>query len=328
MLNTLQTNFKLNQSSYMMSTPQKSEQQVAAADGKTTENKGNRNILYASLGGLAVLGSIGVWVKMRNPKAVETIVNEPVQNRNIMEIIRLRNIVREEYLVQRQAITDKFFGEDSGIHSIKELIQKINISKVENTEKKAQYEDILVKNRLAIREKIASLQNDEEWIKLRGLRKNLVAIYNGQASREEKAIASQKLLMINDLIINKTNPEEIENFKRLYCMEPVSAIKLVESKFNSVQEYNKAFKEAQTLDFGMSIPVRTRNFTHFRPLQLQDVLPDQAGAYINANNIIQKAELELSTLKNKYSEYHNALTELASQFRESENVNALKNLLC
>ncbi len=321
MVNTLQTTFKLNQNSYIMNSPKKTEPKSDSVNNSVELNKERKNILYATLGGLAILGSVGVWVKTRKSKAL----NDTVQGTqsNIMEVLRLKNLIREEYLAGKQAIIKSIFGSEVNSVSVKELIQNMNTLKIKNTDKKLQYEAGKIESGKLLREKITSLRQDAEWNSLRKMRKNLVKVYDGKYSKEEKEVAYSKLLLINDLLINKTNPNEIENFKKLYCIEPHAAMELLEKKFNSIQEYNTAFKAAQTLDFGMDIPVRTKNFTHTKPLQIADVFPEEAGAYITFSERIGKLSAEIEAAENKYNNYYKALGELAAEFRTSRNVEAL-----
>jgi len=325
--NTLQTKFNINSSSYITkpAANPEPEKKVSSDAGSNKQNSKNRNILLASLGGLAVLGGVAVWVCSRKPKAVNPPIN--VDNRDWLEINRLKALIKEGYLSKQQEILTELFGENKPPKSIREWANSITATETKNVELKESMLQHKDENIKALRTKIAALQGDEQWVQLRKLRKNLIEIYNGKGSPDEIAVAAKKVPVINDLLIVKAYPEEAENFRKLHWMEPEAAIKLVNANYKNVDEYYEAFKAAQTADINLEIPIRDREFNHFKPLALTDVFPDEAGSVVTCNKEIKKMDDELNYMKSLFAQYRERHSELVNEVRASEDYKALKREL-
>lgn len=328
--NTLQTTFNVKSNAYMqmpgVSTAKNSTEQQVQPDNKEKNNR-NKLLLY-SLGGLAVLGTAAYLIKSRMAKAA--VQKSQEQDVNIMEVIRLRNKIKTEFEAKREPYAEKLFenlrntGIDIKCKNIGELSKKIKeIEQRNNTLKESLITHRNQQSNL-LKEKIQKLNQDSEWIELRKLRKNFINLINSKAPAEQKKIAAKKIVLVNDLLINKGYPEEIEAFKNLYRFDQNKGMEIVRTKFETLEDFNKAMKEAQTLDVDIKLPIRERNFTHMQPLHLTDIFPDEANSYVECNKKIEVLDFETNSINNFYKQYHEELKNLAAEARESADVKALR----
>lgn len=334
MSQVLQTTFKINQNAYLPMSVNPAGKDKSA-NGQTPDSnkqsKERQNILLGSLGGLAVLGTAAYIIKSRmNKKAAQKACETGA---NIMEVIRLKHKIKTEFTEKRLPLVQKLkeqvakTGNEIEFESIGELNAKIDKLDAENIAKR----DSLIKHRTEqrqiLRDKIEKLVQDPEWKQLRQLRKHFINIINGNTSSEQKKIAADKVTIVNDLMINKAYPEEIEAFEKLYKMNSEQAFNIVKTKYKTFEDYNKALSEVQVPGLDMVLPIRDRNFTHTRPLHLTDIFPDEAWACIECDKQLENINLKTEGIREILKQYHTDCAAIAEEFRNSIDTKALKSEL-
>ena len=334
MSQVLQTTFKINQNAYapMSVKPagkEKPTSEQSSVSGKQLRER--QNVLLGSLGGLAVLGTAVYVVKSRMNKKAAQKASEA--GANIMEVIRLKHKIKTDFnerrlpLVQRLREKVAEMGNEIEFETIGELSAKIDKLDAENIARRDSLMKHRTEQRQILRNKILKLEQDPEWKELRQTRKRLIKLINGKASPEQKNIAADKVVIVNDLMINKAYPEEIEIFEKLYKMNSEQAFNIVRTKFNTFEDYNKALAEPQTARFDTVLPIRNRNFTHARPLHLTDIFPDEALACIECDKQLGNIDLKTEGIRAIIKQYHTDCAAIAEEFRNSIDTKALKGEL-
>ena len=330
MTELLQTNFNFNRQSYMIQPDAVKKQELKADDNlKPASQKAisKNDMLMYTLGGLAVLGSVAAIIKSHNSaRKHKTSQKDP----NIMETLKLRTRIKNKFTEKRAPIVNRLLEEIANFNPDYKFmtISQINAMKMKMDAENTALETRLVKHKAEslqlLKNKISNLSSDNEWQGLRKLRKNYIKTLKSKASAEKKQIANKKIIIINDLLINKAYPEEVEAFKQLYKIDPADALEFVKKDTKTLKDYNEEFKAAQKLDIPYSIPVRDRNFTHILPLKLIDVFPDEALAYNECESklkYINRITTRLDEILNKYKE---DISKIVDEFRNSVEVKALK----
>lgn len=314
--NSIQTKFNLNKSAYIMKPAVQAEPQNPTPEKQTPEKHSNNNKLLGALGGLAVLGGAVFLIKTRkNSKPVEDTANSLAE-----QISELKTRIKDDYLA---TLTEQL----GNIGTIKELRAEAAEIVSKNEKLKERLANHRNKQMGVLRQKLTDLQNDEQWIELRKLRKSLTKTLHGKSSRDEKIIAQNKIEVINDLLLTKTYPqEEIKTFRDLHGIEPDAAFKLVTTNFTTAEEYKKAYKAAQTV-ISDDIPIGDRWFTHTRELKLANLFPDEIRSYICCNKEIRRLNAELDEVKLALNQRELVLKDVALKFRASKDVQDLKQLV-
>lgn len=330
MTETFQTGFNFNRHAYIMQ-PAGAQKQGIQPNSALTQNpkevKSKNEMLMYTLGGLAVLGTAGAIIKSqlssRNNAA------DP-HNANILEIIKLKTRIKDKFTEKRAPIVNRLFEELAAFNPDYKFntIGQVNAMKMQmDAENKALKSQIVThksEKLNVLKNKINSLSSDAEWQDLRKLRKNCIKIYNSNASAAEKQIAEKKIIIINDLLINKAYPEEVEAFEQLYKMTHSDALEFVKKDYKTLNDYNEAFRAAQKSDIPYGIPVRDRNFTSIKPLKLRDVFPDEVLACEECDSELKYRNLKTERLDKIINNYKDDVRKLAEDFRNSVDVKSLK----
>lgn len=328
MTQTLQTNFNLNRYSYIMPPAAKQEQKTGDTKSSVPDKKSQQNMLLYSLGGLAVLGTTAAIIKshLSGNKANKNDKGSV----NIVEIIKLKNKIRNNFVEKREPIRQKLFEELENMSPEYKFktIGQINAMLMEMQSNRTSLQTRLIQHKTEqtkiIKQKLANLAKDKEWLELRKLRKSYLKILKGKEPAEQQQIADKKIVLINNLLINKAYPEEIERFKTLYQMDPSTALEFVKKDYKTIQDYNEAFKDAQTLDIPYGIPAKERNFSHSHPLKPRDVFPDEALSCEECDQKLYYINTKTERLSNIMSEYKEKIKQIAEQSRNSVDVKSLK----
>lgn len=338
MTSTLQTNFKNNTNTYIMKTPEnqavkKDDTNVKNTQPKESEKSKSKdgNILLYSLGGLAVIGFgylAGKKFLVKVPKSEQN-----NSGCNLLDIMNAKEKIKNEIIEKRQALLAEInanrsqYDTSAPYESGRDIINRLK--QAQNVHQKDVDELVPLKNKkmAAIRAKLQELASDEDWQFLRSTRKNLIKIVNGSYPKNARSIAYNKVLLVNDLLINKVYPEEQKAFLNFHGFSHEDGINLIKTKFSKKEDYSKARDEliAKSNAGEIILTTRQRNFKHYMPLTLIDIFPDEARVCKACNHKLYVSSGKLNVLKKAYKDYLDGLKQIATEYRTSENVNALKN---
>lgn len=331
MENTLQKTFNLNQSSYIMRTQpivqrHKTEniQKVNPQNGDTDHN----NTIMRVLGGLAILGAAGLLIRTNLIAAKNQQFKEGY---DVIEVIKLREYIKNEYKAKRKVFNEKLndYAKSENLPlftSRKDL--EANIRRLEHTKAAwiNEFAELKVRNNNKIKEKLRMLAQNAEWKELRTIRKNLLETLerSSKVPSDEHKIAKNKIMLINDLIINAVYPEEKTAFVKYYNMDEKSVLDIVKGNYENVDEYYKTFAEKQInndeLDY---YPLRERNFSHALPLQLIDIFPNEIASNMACDAAFLQLKSDIMAHKQFFEKYLELQKEFITEFRNSENVRKL-----
>lgn len=337
MPNTLQNISNNVQPQQFIIKPPVTNQAPAQPENKPPQPDKNNNYfssgtIIGSLSGLAVLGG-SVWAltsgkfksKVRPLSAKEI-------NDNIIatseQIKLLKKLIKKEYLIKKQAIIDRLNDIEEPDYAIpftttKELNEETKIFQ-EKYEKVYQTCDPIIKeNKQIIKEKFQTLLKNPEFNELRKLRKALINIVATSNSEDEVKIANDKILMVNDLLINRAYPEKAAKFTPLYNLEDKQVYELVKENFETYEQFIEKYDTLNGKESDFDLLLIEDRFLNNKRLRFKDIFPKEADCIITNLKTIENAKHDVILRKNLYKTYISRLTELAQKYQETQTVKEL-----
>lgn len=336
MTGLLQANFKNSPNTYIMKAPENqavkekaTEKKVFSKESEKTNSKYS-NILLCSLGGLAVI-SLGYLAGKKF--LVKTPENETnTLGRNLLDIMAAKEKIKKDIIEKRQVLLAEInanrspYDASAPYQSGRDIINRLNEAKSIHNKNVDELVPLRNKNMATIKSKLKELSEDEDWVFLRNTRKILIKIVNGSYTKNARSIAYNKVLLVNDLLINKVYPDEQKAFLNFHGFSHEDAINLIKTKFSKIEDYNKARDElvAKNNVGKIALTTRPRNFKHYMPLTLSSVFPDEANVYKTCNHKLYLSSGRLKVLEKAYNDYVDGLKQIALECRTSENLKTLK----
>lgn len=339
MTGLLQTNFKNSTGTYIMKTPEnqavkeKVTEKKVSPKGNDKPNSKDNNILLYSLSGLAVIG-LGCFAGKKF--FVKTSKDETnAVGRNLLDIMNIKENIKKEIIEKRQSLLGEInanrspYDSSAPYQSGRDIINRLNEAKSVHNKNVDELVPLRNKNMVAIRSKLQELASDEDWQFLRIIRKNLIKIVNGTYPKNARDIAYNKVLLVNDLLINKVYPEEQKAFLNFHGFSHEDGMALIKTKFSKMEDYSKAREGliAKSNVGKITLTTRPRNFKHYMPLTLSSVFPDEANVCKTCNHKLFLSSGRLKVLEKAYNDYLNGLKQIALEYRNSENIKALKTVV-
>ena len=143
---------------------------------------------------------------------------------------------------------------------------------------------------------------------------------------EQVKIANEKIPMVNDLLINRVYPEEMEKFSSIYGLEDSQAFEMIRKHYASHENFMKEYDELKNLSIPFDYDIIDRRFSHNGELSLLDVFPDEILSIKSNLELIKSFGIDLKGIKELEKKYVTKLSELTEDFRKSSDIEKLKNL--
>lgn len=293
--------------------------------------------------GLTALASYAIYRMTKG--RIKTGNTDTSQVDNIQkQINELKNKIKTNYLEEKNKITQKYF--DSGNFTMNECSLLHDKHKKEGSlyhigPKSIDDLNYLIKDysepsgksygikssaqseidnfSKSIKERLSELQKDSDWVELRKMRKQILK--NRKARRFDNSIPkdpneSSRLELINDVLYSKYNGKKTNLMERL-SLSIDDVIKLIKNP-NTNDEYIKILKTNDAFDIEPAIdtvyPLRLSLFT-------------DTSKYDEAKNTIKALNERLNELKGEKSKLHEELKNLAENYRNSDDVKNLQELI-
>jgi hypothetical protein len=177
-----------------------------------------------------------------------------------------------------------------------------------------------------IRKKMQALSNFPEFKELRKIRKALVKTVAESKSLDEIKIANQKIILVNDLLINRAYPKEAVKYERIYGISDAKAFALVRKNYSTFEEFMNEFRACQNKDLPFDYEVVANRFTHKNNLELTDVFPVETGVITSNRELIESTKEDYEAANSLYKKYVDRLKVLAAEYRKTDEVKELKRL--
>ena len=335
MTGLLQVKLKNTTATYMMETPTTPVNTKVDSSKSVSEKNGsfsNNNVLLSSLGGLAVVGFGYLAYRKFSGKILPK--NETsTSGHTLLDIVDIKEKIKKDIIEKRQNLLAEINAKRSPYDSSpvyesgRDIIKRLNEAQHVHQQNVEELLPTKNKSMATIKSKLKNLAGDKDWQFLRNSRKNLIKIINGSYPKRAQEIAYNKVLLINDLLINKVYPDEQKVFLNFHGFSHEDGLNLIKTKFSNMEDYNKACKELREKNNvgKIILTARERNFKHYMPLTLSSVFPDEANVYKTCRRKLFLSSGRLNVLKKAYSDYIDGLKQIAIECRHSENNNSLKN---
>lgn len=316
--------------------PSQADQKVSPEDKNYFSNK----TIFGSLMGLAAIGgsiflisgkSAGSRQRLGNNTAVAEQIGMRIEE-TLDKIKNLKNLIRKDFIIKYKFLTEKFIASQKfeGIEPFsnnKELSERI-------TKKYDKYQDILGTSGDVIREKkhiirqnLQNLFKDPEFNELRDIRKSLMKTIKTSASEDEVKIANDKIVMVNDLLINKVYPDDAAKFIELHNIDEKQILKLVKENFTSYGDFISKYQSMQTFESDFNYDIITNRFNHSDNLRLVDIFPKEAESINTNKQLIQEAKEDLYFYKDLQRKYLATIRDFVASYRQTEAVKELNSLI-
>lgn len=296
--------------------------------------------ICGSLMGLAAIGG-GIFL-LRGKSAGSgqrlgnnTVVAEQISMRieeTLDKIKNLKNLIHNDYIIKFKFLTEKFIASQQyeGIEPFvnnKELYERI-------AKKYDKYQDLLETSGNVIRDKkhmikqnLQNLFKDPEFNELREIRKSLMKTIKTSASEDEVKIANDKIVMVNDLLINKVYPDDAVKFIELHNIDEKQILKLVKENFTSYENFISKYQSMQKFESDFNYDIITNRFHHSDKLRFVDIFPKETESIVVNKQLIQDAKEDLYFYEDLQQSYIAAIRDFAVSYRQTEAVVELKSLV-
>ncbi|MBR6099488.1 hypothetical protein IKP85_07050 [bacterium] len=316
------------------------EPQEQLLDKKKQEPEDNgyfsSGTIIASLSGLAVIVG-GIWgiksgkIRIGNGNFSGS-GHGNINLSDIREqIADLKNILKPEYIAKRQKIVKELnqFGEYDyrvPFSNGGELGKEVRERRDTYLRTKNNADKIIKYNMAIIRKKMQALSAFPEFKELRKIRKALVKTVTESKSVDEIKIANQKIILVNDLLINRVYPREAVKYERIYGISDEKAFALVRKKHETYEEFMADYKACQNKDVPFDYDGVEKRFMHKNKLELTDIFPVETDTITTNRNLTEAAKEDYEEANVVYGKYLKKLKALALEFREIDEMKELKRL--
>ena len=358
MTSTIQNISNIDQSKFFIKAPvtenrESQIQQSIPQEESDSKEDGyfNTKTILGSLAGLAAIGT-GIWAYKKGkfkkvpktelpgstplpsePTDVPPIA--PVKSRKEViteRIAELRKTIRTEYTARKQQLIDKMNDFDefddripfSNVHELREIL-KLKLDTL--TARKEKSEPIIASKMSVIKNRLAELRDNPEWKELKEIRKSMIKKVANSTSEDETKILNEKIIIANDLLINRVYPEEIEKYTKFIGLKDEDAFKLLKKDFDKYDDFVKEYKSLQTDTGEVLLEDAEIRFTQKDGLKLKYIFPLETEIIEAGRKAITKAQKDYEAAERVYKKYLNKRKELRDEFKESENVKELKDLI-
>lgn len=357
MTSTIQNISNIDQSKFFIKAPvaenreSQIQQSVPQEESVSKEDDYfNTKTILGSLAGLAAIGT-GIWAYKKGkfkkvpktelpgstsspsePTDLPPIV--PVKSRKEViteRIAELKKTIRTEYTARKQQLIDKMndFDEfdDRIPFSSKQELQEILISRLNAyTVRKEKSEPIIASKMSVIKNRLAELTDNPEWKELKEIRKSMIKKVASSTSEDETKILNDKIIIANDLLINRVYPEEMENYTKFVGLKDEDAFKLLKKKFEKYEHFEKEFQSLQTDAGEVLLEDAEMRFTQKDGLKLKYIFPRETEIIETSRKAITKAQRDYEAAVRVHEKYMSKIQKLHEEFRESEYIKEYKNL--
>jgi len=336
MPNTIQSLSINSNKSYFLNSPNSSANLPAKNPESKKNDYHNSKTILASLSALAVIGA-SVWgikhsskPKPNQIKKNETDVLEAV---DVVKdkINKLKKLIFEDYISKKTKIIDQMNKFDEFEYKVpfntgKDLQDKISVFEKEYVEMSANSYEVISKNKKIIRNKLAALMPDSDWQELKKLRKHFIKTMRTDKDVEQRKIAGEKLILVNDLLINKVYPETIDKYN-LYGITNQQAFEIVKKDFKTYDDFTEYYDSIKNMDIPFNFEELDKRFSHNGTLSLKDIFPEEITAIESSTELLDETTKKLTATKILYNKYQSKIKQLAQEYRETDGVKELKELL-
>ncbi len=312
-----------------------SEQKNSISKQPEDKSYFNTKTILGTLAGLAVIGTSIYMFKSGKSKEIKNkITPEQIQGEIDTvkeEIAVLKKLIRENYVAKKNTLINKLnefqefdykfpFDNHSQLRSKIESFESTSGKRISNSQ------NIINNERKTIKDKLSVLSKNPEWKELKLIRKNLRKIISDGNDMEQVKIANEKIPMVNDLLINRVYPEEMEKFSSIYGLEDSQAFEMIRKHYASHENFIKEYDELKNLSIPFDYDIIDRRFSHNGELSLLDVFPDEILSIKSNLELIKSFGIDLKGIKELEKKYVTKLSELTEDFRKSSDIEKLKNL--
>lgn len=312
-----------------------SEQKNSISKQPEDKSYFNTKTILGTLAGLAVIGTSIYMFKSGKSKEIKNkITPEQIQGEIDTvkeEIAILKKLIRENYVAKKNTLINKLnefqefdykfpFDNHSQLRSKIESFESTSGKRISNSQ------NIINNERKTIKDKLSVLSKNPEWKELKLIRKNLRKIISDGNDMEQVKIANEKIPMVNDLLINRVYPEEMEKFSSIYGLEDSQAFEMIRKHYASHENFIKEYDELKNLSIPFDYDIIDRRFSHNGELSLLDVFPDEILSIKSNLELIKSFGIDLKGIKELEKKYVTKLSELTEDFRKSSDIEKLKNL--
>jgi len=356
-MTTIQNFSNINQSQfYLTATPKVKKAEENLPVNKENMDQTNQNddgffsakTVLASLAGLATIGA-GIWYvksgkgasKINASVSAQNSVSEgattipliPKKDVITSRIAELRQTIQSEYAVKKQAIIDEMnifdeFDDRVPFTNEKEIFEEVKTRLAAYNDKNSKVGNIIANARSTIKNKIAELKDNPEWIELRTLRKDMRKKLVKSESEDEIKILKDKITIINDLMINRVYPEEMERYVQFIGIEDKNAYKLLKKDFKTYDEFMKEYEAAKTVVSGEPLLEDAEiRFIDSNKLTLEKIFPYEMFAINTNNKAVVRLRKAYEAADRVYKKFIAKRKELSQEFKQSENIKELKKLV-
>ncbi len=341
MTSTIQNISNINQSDFFIKTPVNKEVNSNISENipQNEQNQKedgyfNTKTIIASLSGLAVIGG-ALW-KIKSGRANSSKIpmgngKNPI-NELTERIAELRKTVKEEYFAKKQNLIADINKNDEFEDIVpftnpKDLYNEVQRRYSDYTAKSEKSKEIIKRATEEIKTKIAALKDNTEWIELRKLRKSLIKNLADCKTEDEAKILNDKIVIANDLLINRVYPEEMINYTKLTGIEDKDALGLVRKSFTNYSDFLKEYNSTLT-DFSEPILIYANNrFIQKDALKLRYIFPKEMSVIDTNRKSLMKKQKLYKIAEKTYNKYKIGKQEISKESQQSENVQELKRLV-
>ncbi len=312
-----------------------SEQKNSISKQPEDKSYFNTKTILGTLAGLAVIGtSIYMFKSGKNKEIKNKITPEQIQGEIDTvkeEIAVLKKLIRENYVAKKNTLINKLnefqeFDYKFPFDNHSQLRSKIESFESTSGKRMTNSQNIINNERKTIKDKLSVLSKNPEWKELKLIRKNLRKIISDGNDMEQVKIANEKIPMVNDLLINRVYPEEMEKFSSIYGLEDSQAFEMIRKHYASHENFMKEYDELKNLSIPFDYDIIDRRFSHNGELSLLDVFPDEILSIKSNLELIKSFGIDLKGIKELEKKYVTKLSELTEDFRKSSDIEKLKNL--
>ena len=312
-----------------------SEQKNSISKQPEDKSYFNTKTILGTLAGLAVIGtSIYMFKSGKNKEIKNKITPEQIQGEIDTvkeEIAVLKKLIRENYVAKKNTLINKLnefqeFDYKFPFDNHSQLRSKIESFESTSGKRMTNSQNIINNERKTIKDKLSVLSKNPEWKELKLIRKNLRKIISDGNDMEQVKIANEKIPMVNDLLINRVYPEEMEKFSSIYGLEDSQAFEMIRKHYASHENFMKEYDELKNLSIPFDYDIIDRRFSHNGELSLLDVFPDEILSVKSNLELIKSFGIDLKGIKELEKKYVTKLSELTEEFRKSSDIEKLKNL--
>ena len=299
----------------------------------------NAKTITGSLIGLAVLGTVTVlgikkWhgsnIKETKPVIDKNKINTDIHNikeniKNVKELINENYIEQRTHLYNELSTSDEY-GINIRFSSLADLKNQMKELQANNSESLTNADNIIEANKKKIEETSKKLSDNPEWKKILSIREQCRKIIKTSKDNEQKKIAAEKIPLLNELIYSRVYPESLEKANS-YGIEDSKLFELVKKKFATLNDFMKEFEALKTNSGSFDYDISEKKIAHSGALTERDIFPKEYDIIESNMRIKKDYEEKIAEYKKIYERVIDELKSLANEYRNSSEVNDLRNLI-